>query len=266
MYFAELNRSPPAAGAWDGVCYSITPQIHAFTDVDVVENLDAQGETVRSARALGGGKAVAVSPITLAARENFYAADRGSVPEPSSDRPPPSVDPRQGSLLGAAWTAGSLKYLAEAGASSATYFACTGRQGVLERSQGTSPPDTFLSGPHSAFPVYHPLADACEWEGARVVACVSTDPLAAVGLAVRTDDGALRLLVANVTAWPLEVVIEEIDGELELRRLDESTARAAGTEPALYRSKREPVAADGSLSLTCSPYEVVRLDGAAARP
>ena len=51
MYFAELNRVRPEHGlTGTAICYSISPQIHAFTDIDVVENLDAQAETVRSAR------------------------------------------------------------------------------------------------------------------------------------------------------------------------------------------------------------------------
>ena len=47
MYFAELNRMPPDPATWGGgVCYSITPQMHAFTDVDLVESLEAQAETM----------------------------------------------------------------------------------------------------------------------------------------------------------------------------------------------------------------------------
>jgi D-apionolactonase len=265
MYFAELNRRPPAAGAWDGVCYSITPQVHALTDVDVVENLDAQGETIRSARALSGGKPVVISPITLAPRENFYAADRSAVSEVAPGRLPPSVDARQASLYGAAWTAASLKYVAEAAASSVTYFACTGWDGVVERSSGTPLPGLFPSRPGQAFPLYHPLADACEWEGARVIACTSTDALAGVGLAVRSNQGTLHLLVANLTPRRSEIVIEGIEGAFRLRRLDENAAVAAGSEAGAYRSRREPVDADGSLSLALAPYEVARLDGTAAR-
>ena len=57
IYFTDVNRSRPDLSGWDGLCFSITPQIHAFTDTDVVENLDAQGENVRSARAIAGAKA-----------------------------------------------------------------------------------------------------------------------------------------------------------------------------------------------------------------
>ncbi len=56
IYFTEVNRTRPDLSGWDGLCFSITPQIHAFTDTDVVENLDAQGENVRSARAIAGAK------------------------------------------------------------------------------------------------------------------------------------------------------------------------------------------------------------------
>ena len=57
IYFTEVNRARPDLSGWDGLCFSITPQIHAFTDIDVVENLDAQGENVRSARCHRRGKA-----------------------------------------------------------------------------------------------------------------------------------------------------------------------------------------------------------------
>jgi hypothetical protein len=91
IYFTEINRTRPEHRAWDGICYSITPQIHAFTDVDIVENLDAQAETVRSARAIAGDKAVVVSPITLRRRVNFHAAGDPPPDVPSLTRRRPSV-------------------------------------------------------------------------------------------------------------------------------------------------------------------------------
>jgi hypothetical protein len=185
--------------------------------------------------------------------------------EPVPDALPPSVDPRQASLYGAAWTAASLKYVAEAGAASVTYFACTGWLGVLERSTGTPLPDLFPSRPGAVYPLYHPLADACEWTGRRVLACASTEPLAGVGFAVQADDGRLHMLAANLTPRRIELVVEGIEGKFGLRRLDERTAIAAATETGTYRDRHELVEADGSLSLSCSPYEVLRLDETAVR-
>ncbi len=261
MYFAELNRMPPDPANWGGICYSITPQMHAFTDVDLVESLDAQAETVRSARALTGGKPVVVSPITLAPRARFYRADPDVEAQRQPDELPASVDARQASLYGAAWTAGSLKYLAESGASSVTYYESTGWLGVLERAHGTPLPGRFFSRPHGVFPLYHTLADACEWVNAVVLECSSTDPLTVVGLAVHGSDGLLRLLVANLTPRPLQVQIAGVTGALLQRRLNDQSAETARAHPPAFRAGSECVRAEGALPLALAGHEVVRLDG-----
>ncbi|HET9241958.1 MAG TPA: hypothetical protein VFN99_00855, partial [Gaiella sp.] len=257
IYFTEINRTRPELASWDALCYSLTPQIHAFTDVDIVENLDAQAETVRSARAIAGEKPVIVSPATLRRRVNFHAA--GEPPPTPPGELPDSVDVRQSSLLGAAWTAGSLKYLAESGAAAVTYYETTGWRGVLERSGGPELPERFRSRPGEVFPLYHPLADASEWRGAEVLVCESTDVLAAVGLAVRTVAG-LRLLVANLAPARQEVVVGPLDGAVSLRRLSAATADEAAARPADFRARREQADAHGELALTLEPYEVVRID------
>jgi hypothetical protein len=258
IYFTEVNRTRPELATWDGICYSITPQIHAFTDTDIVENLDAQAETVRSARAIAGDKAVVVSPITMRRRVNFHAA--GDPPPDIPGELPDSVDVRQSSLLGAAWTAGSLKYVAQEGVSSVTYYETTGWRGVVERATGSELPDTFRSTPGEVFPAYHPLADAIEWEGAEVLACESSDVLAAVGLAVRAEGGGTCLLVANLAPRRQEVVAAPVTGPVTLRRLNESTAGQAGADPAAFRRHSDKLEAAGELALTLDPYEVVRVD------
>ena len=186
-----------------------------------MENLDAQAETVRSARAIAGEGQVAVSPITLRRRVNFHAA--GDPPPTPPGELPDAVDVRQSSLFGAAWTAGSLKYVAESGASSVTYYESTGWLGVVERTTGGELPERFRSNAGEVFPLYHPLADAIEWSGGEVLACDSSDRLAVVGLAARTG-GVSRLLVANLTPSPQDVVVDGLDGEVGLRRLNEATA------------------------------------------
>jgi len=263
MYFTELNRTRPEHSDWDGICYSISPQIHAFTDIDVMENLDAQAETVRSARAIVGGKPIAVSPITLRRRVNFHAAG-----EPAPDAAgelPDSVDVRQASLFGAAWTAGSLKYLSEAGAGSVTYYETTGWRGVIERADGPELPEQFASRPGGLFPLYHPLADAIEWHGLEVLACESSDVLTAIGFAVRSPEGEVHVLLANLTSQERKVVLAPLDGDTTLRRLYEATAREASASPQAFRSRHEYATASGELTLTLGGYEVVRVDSENAR-
>jgi D-apionolactonase len=257
IYFTEINRTHPQAEAWDSVCFSITPQIHAFTDLDLVENLDAQGENVRGAKALAPGKRIVVSPITIRRRVNFHAT--APEPEPPPGELPDSVDVRQSSLLGAAWTAGSLKYMCEAGAAAATYYETTGWRGVLERGDGSPLPEIFHSSPGEVFPLYHPLADVADWSDADVLRVESENPLLAVGLAVQARDG-LKLLVANVTSEAQDVVVAPLDGELRLRRLSEASAAPAAADPVSFRAGADSMAAGGELALHLEPYEVVRID------
>jgi hypothetical protein len=257
IYFTEINRTRPQADAWDLVCFSVTPQIHAFTDLDLVENLDAQAENVRSAKALAPGKRIVVAPITIRRRMNFHAT--APDPEPGPGELPDSVDVRQPSLLGGAWTAGSLKYMCEAGPASLTYYETTGWRGVLEREKGSALPAVFHSRPGKAFPLFHPLADVASWRGAEVLQVESENPLGALALAVRVD-GELRLLVANVTSEIEDVVISPLRGPLRLGRLAEASAEGASAEPASFRASGEEAAADGELALRLEPYEVVRID------
>ncbi len=257
IYFTEINRTRPQAESWDSVCFSITPQIHAFTDLDLVENLDAQAENVRSAKALAPGKRIVVSPITIRRRVNFHAT--APEPEPGPGELPGSVDVRQASLLGGAWTAGSLKYMCEAGPAAVTYYEATGWHGVLERAEGSALPAVFHSRPGQVFPLYHPLADVAGWRGAEVLGVDSEDPLLALALAVRVES-AVRLLVANLTPEAQDVVVAPLDGAHRLRRLDETSADAACADPESFRAGGEAVAAAGELGLRLQPYEVVRVD------
>jgi D-apionolactonase len=247
IYFTELNRTRPRTEAWDVVCFSITPQIHAFTDLDIVENLDAQAENVRSAQALAPDKGIVVSPITIRRRVNFHAAV--PEPEPGPGELPDSVDVRQPSLLGAAWTAGSLKYMCESGPVAVTYYESTGWRGVLEREGGSTLPDVFHSRAGEVFPLYHALADVVGWRGADVLRVDSDDPLTAVALAVRTDTGP-ALLVANLTPKPQEVVVAGVEGALRLRRLS------------AHEPTDEDATAEGELELRLEPYEVARAEPA----
>ena len=150
-----------------------------------MENLDAQARD-RAKRARDRGREA------VASRPSRCAAASTSTP-PATRRPtrpgelPDSVDVRQSSLFGAAWTAGSLKYLAESGRVVGHVLRDDGlaRRGRARRGLRAAR-SAFRSVAGEAFPLYHPLADATEWEGAEVLACESSDLLAGRdGLAVR---------------------------------------------------------------------------------
>ena len=193
-FFCELNRTRPDVSPLDLLCYSTHATFHELDHLSLVETLEAQGDTVRTARSFADGRGVVVSPTTFAGRAAPYGPGRSLAPWPL----PPEVDPRQLSLFAAAWTLGSVKYTAEAGAASLTYFETTGWRGVVERSGGSPRPDLFPSQPGQVFPLWFAFAALAGSTGAELYACRSSAPLAAVGLAFRRLSG-LRVVIANLT-------------------------------------------------------------------
>lgn len=220
LSFAELNRTRPDVDGLDGVCYGFNPQVHGIDDATVVENLQAQADTVESARAIAGGRAVFVGPVALA--------------------PPPHADPRQSSLLAAGWTLGTLAALFGAGAAAVTLYETLGPRGLMTAD------DEPL-----AHPLLHVLTDVAELAGGRVLEWEEAPSEPVVGLAVERE-GRRHVLLANLSAqpcaWPLA-------GAARVRRLNEETARAALATPVAWRRTRVACSA-----LQLAPYEYVRID------
>lgn len=151
FYFTEVNRQHPPFDLLDGVCFSITPQVHAFDNLSLMENIETQATVVENARRLFGDLPIHISPVTFKKRHNPDATGAGSQPLP--DELPPDVDARQMSLFGAAWTLGSLKSLSEAGAASITYYETTGLRGVMQQ-ENAMPHPLFPSPAGESYPLF----------------------------------------------------------------------------------------------------------------
>lgn len=146
-YFTQLNRNRPQTTAFDFLQFSPNPQVHAFDTRTIIENLSAQRDVVRTAQSFAPGKAIHVAPITLRARHNPNPVD--------------AIDPRQHSLLAAAWTLLSIKYLAACAVLS--YFEWVGEKGVLPQ-DGSSPLADYLQ-------------QIAEFQPVCIVDTASSDPL-----------------------------------------------------------------------------------------
>ena len=256
-YFTELNRGRPPADDLDGICYSINPQVHAFDDASLVETLQAQGITVASARQIYPNTPLVISPVTLKPRFN---PDATAPPAPRGpDELPAAVDPRQMSLFGAAWTLGSLKYLAESGVASATYYDAVGWRGVMEWEAGSPLPQRFPSQPGTVFPLCHVLADLGEWRDAEVLP-TRADPLRLASLALRRG-GDVCILVANLTPEPCVVHVACPVERVSVRTLDELNVEAAGREPEVFRAQPgvKMMPSDGMLELRLFSYAYARI-------
>jgi len=261
-FFAELNRQRPPTDDADFVVYSINPQVHAFDNASLVETLAAQAVTVTSAQQFSGGKPVIVSPVTFKMRWNPNAT--GPEPETPPGELPPQVDPRQASLFGAGWTAGSVRYLAEGGAAALTYYETTGWRGVMETEDGPPVPAKFPSFPGGVYPLYHVFADLGEFAGGEALAVTASAPLTTDGVAVRRG-GRLRVLLANFTARPQTVTVRGLAGPVTIKTLDETNVEQAMRDPEAWRAApgQEARPASDGLPVTLLPYALARIDGAA---
>ena len=239
-----------------------------MTDEDaLVESLAAQAATVESARQFTGNVPLAITPVTLRRRFNPHAANEeagvqlGMRPGTLPGALPDTVDVRQMSLFAAVWTLGSLKYLAESGVESVTYYETTGWRGVMETEQGSPEPELFPSLPGSVFPLWLALADVGELAGAEVIRTISSEPLKVISLALRRAEKP-RLMLANLSGEPQSVRIDRIGKAAQVRRLNESNLPSAISKPEKFR--RQPFTlmtpAQGGLEINLLPDEIVTLD------
>ncbi|MBS1882866.1 MAG: hypothetical protein JSS97_07920 [Actinobacteria bacterium] len=240
LFFNELHRSLPDLRPFPLIAWSVNPQVHAFADADLAENLDGQAEQVRAARNFAGERLLCVSPITL--RPRFNPNAREDAPEAEGD----NVDGRQRHLFTAAWTIGSYKQVAEAGADSVTYFALAGPCGVFDGG------DTF--------PAFHALADLAALRGAPILRLRSGEEPWVSGLAAR-QEGSTVALVANLGQHPRTVEIEAagaVGGQLRI--LEGRSESLAREDPAAFRDHGEIVhPAGGAFAFELEAHGSARL-------
>jgi hypothetical protein len=252
-FFTEVNRNRPAPDATAFPCFSLNPQVHAFDNATMVENLAGQAADVESAKEFSP-KPVVVSPITLKIRQKPPRVD-----EPG--KLPPDVDARQMSLFGAGWTLGSLARLATTGSvHSLTYFETVGWRGLMEAEGGSPLPDAFPSIPESVFPMYHVFADLAEF--GRLYPTHSSHPLITDGLTLVDAKGRRRILIANFTGELQNVKIKTGSCTARVRYLDESTALQAMTDPETFRREtgQQSESVAGKIELKLLAFALARVD------
>jgi hypothetical protein len=252
--FVMLNRSRPDPGETALPCFSIHPQAHAFDDATLMENLSAQPATVETARSFCP-RPIVISPITLRPR---FRSEATIEEEPASDVLPPQVDHRQLSLLGAAWTVGSLARLAPLeGIHSLTYYETTGWRGLMESARGSPVPALFPSAPGTVFPMFHVFAALAK--GDQIIATRSTHPLQLDGFCVIEPNGRRRWVVANLTAFPQEVSVISGSQSANVSILDETNAIAAMREADMFTHTTLHPTPTGRLNLELRPYAIAQI-------
>jgi hypothetical protein len=257
--FVELNRFPPPIKALDLVSYSLNPQVHN-TDAEALNgSLSIQRTTVREVQSIAPGLPVCISPIWLKPR--YFVSVRNS--SQSRGALPPDVDIRQMSLFGAAWTVGSIKNLAEAGAHSATYYETVGWKGVMETEAGSPIPDKFNSIAGAVFPLFHVFADIGEFSGGETLSTSSSRPSEFEALTL-LKNGRTRMLVANLNGQARSIKIRGAPSSEHIicRHLHEDNAIDAMKSPEQFRllSERRASKKRGELEIKIAPFAVMTID------
>jgi len=219
--FAELNRSDVPYDVLAQGTVAINPQVHAFSNSEVVGTLAVQELVARQAAAMGGGWGWHVGPVTLKPRFNAVATDE-------ADLGPAEVDARQSSLWAASWSLGSVAALARGGAATLTYFETHGPRGVMGRINGAA-------SKLPTYPTYEVLGRLARSRGAQLVGLDIDDSArapAAVALWLR---GRLTILIGNLCEEPVTLEIEGGPATLTQWSMDQSTAQDMmdGTAPEL---------------------------------
>ncbi len=252
--FFQLNNNRPPEGMMDFVSVPLRPCAHQFDRATIVENLEGQREVLRAMAERWPQTPLAVSPVSFRTR-----AQKGPVAAPGEL--PAQADVRQMSLLGAAWTVGCIKAVAESGAQSLTLFQTTGLRGIMERGSGSDAPQDFNSMPGGVFPVYFVLAALTGWRGATVVEALSGAPRSAEVL-VLEKDGRRRALLANYTPQPRRVVLARdgapVFSSAQTVVVESGNVLAAMSDPGAFLASPPQRVTDGTVLLP--PYAVAWVD------
>lgn len=207
--FVDLNRARPGGNSIDAIGFAINPQIHAFDNASMVETLPIHADVVNSTRQFVGDRPLVIGPITLAPQ---FINGKDPPGGPPAGPLPTYVDARQVEPFTAVWTLGSLKFLADAGAHSATYFETVGWNGIMDADDVAARPVAFPSRPGELFPIYHLLREVGEFAGGHVRQIDSSDSLTAVGIALHKP-GRMRVLVGNLTGEPQTITLRGLSGK-----------------------------------------------------
>jgi hypothetical protein len=200
----------------DFISYSITPQVHAFDNATLIENLSGQSDTVRSATEFAGNKKIQIRPVTLKMQRNPAATS-------AETNMVDLVDVRQMSLLGGGWTLGSIKHLTEAGAEAVTYYETLGEKGIIQGDALPNNPEIFRVETGAVFPVYYVFHELLRHKKGSVISSISSHPDKFEGM-VLEENGKRTFLLTNYTNQQIEVRVDGISPKAKVSKLDEKSA------------------------------------------
>jgi hypothetical protein len=255
--FAQLNRNRPESDLFDNLIYSIHPQEHASDNITLVENLEGQGYTAESTKHFSNGKGLWISPVTIQRR--FNANKENYEKTFNYNSLPAQVDSRLMSLLGASWTAASIKYLSEAGAEGVTYFETVGERGIIQGDLPSRWPENFKSVKGMIFPVFHLFQFILENKTFVVNASNSSDPLT-VDILTLSNGIDVKMILMNFTGSIQSVRLKDICSEFSMKQLNAGNFAEAVSDLKWYQNTSVTQTDTGN-NLLLEPFSLSFIEG-----
>jgi len=184
-YYAELNRSEELEEVMDYITFSICPQVHAFDNLTLAENLKGQEYAVKDAKNKFS-KPVGIGPVTLKQRMIFVATeDTGDSAELAATE---HHDPRQTTAFAALWTLGSMLAMAKIGAKSVTYYETTGNAGIMQSRNPENSKNATHQSPLVKYPMYGIFDALLQHKNQKIVPVESSHPELIQGISLNNEE------------------------------------------------------------------------------
>lgn len=200
-YFTELNRKRVPADNLDFISHCTNPIVHAADDISVMQTLEALPFITRSVRAIYGNKPYRLGPSTIPMRQNPYGSR--TMDNPNSGRiPMANRDPRHNGQFAAAFAAGYVASVLDAGLETQTLSALTGSFGLYA---GQDEP--VAEG--GKRPLHDVVKGLAELAGQTWQAIASSEPGKVLAFTVETAAGRV-LWAINITGEMQSVDLSQL--------------------------------------------------------
>jgi len=132
-FFTELNRMTAWPARADYLAWTSNPTVHGDSDDTLGESIEPLNDILRTALATLPVKRFQIGPLTLGMRFNPNATTE------EGRRRAAAPDPRQGTLIAAAWLVGTVAGYAENAVTALTFFEPIGPKGLLAADGAVTP-------------------------------------------------------------------------------------------------------------------------------
>lgn len=247
--FAQVNASRHLSKSQLHPVYGICPQVHAFDNLTLIENLTGQCRGVECLQDWWPQ-----TPMIASVHLHRYPGARVLYDQSLAEK---EWDSRHPSLFGATWTLGSLSKLIETNNThSITYFETSGLRGVLAPNKSNLIPESFRTIPGSPYPLYFVLKSILSAK--KALKTLSSHPWQTQGITLLDDANKRTIIITNFSDKETGIKVKTGTCKGALKSLDQNNILDYMKSPEKWdENKGEEISArGGKIHLELAPYSI----------